>query len=115
MLTVSVFISGAGWLPLGVSEPLPGYGAGSSRLSAEIRNLKATPGILTDNEPSEGPQFIFSQPGPSLNIMSCLRLPFSLMNECMRGLLEDSEPLRQPTSAIYIISTLTLLSEITLQ
>lgn len=31
------------------------------------------------------------------------------MNEYMHGLLEDSEPLRQPTPAIYIISALELI------
>lgn len=33
------------------------------------------------------------------------------MNEYMHGLLEDIEHLRQPTPAIYIISTLSLLFE----
>lgn len=56
MLTVSVFISGAGWLPSGVSEPLPGYGTRSSLPSDEMRNVTATPRIPANNEPSEGPQ-----------------------------------------------------------
>lgn len=111
MLTVSVFLSGARWLPSGVSEPLPGYGTRSSLPSDEIRNLTATPGVPNDYDPSESSESHAFSARLSLNNFSCLRLPLSFMNNYMNGLLEDSKHLRQPTPAIYIISTLELIVE----
>lgn len=49
--------SGAGSPPLGVSESLPRHGTGFFWPSNRMRNRTATPGMINDNEPSEGPQF----------------------------------------------------------
>lgn len=113
MLTVSVLISGAGWLPSGVSEPPPpqGYGSRSSLPFDKIRNLTATPGVPNDHDPSEGSQSYTLSTRFSLNKLSWFQLPLSLMNEYIHGFLEDDEHLRQPTSAIYTISTLELVVE----
>lgn len=49
--------SGAGSLPLGVSESLPRHGTGFFWPSNHMRNPTATRGMINDDEPSEGPQF----------------------------------------------------------